>query len=202
MLTRAGIPVVLDAPAVGARFSDHPQVVLEWAPHGDVAEPVGSWLGGALHVSSSDGAHPGDLEILQSLVPMAGLTTGRTSVAGAPLAFLVSVQTPRTSGRLRTRSADATDPLDIDYGYLRTAGDRRRMREAVRVTAALLGTAAFGEVASGLADPDATTLDDDRGSTAGSGPGSARLSTRAERSPWARRTMPERPSTATAGCTG
>ena len=113
-------------------------------------------------MSSSDGAHPGDLEILQSLVPMAGLTTGRTSVAGAPLAFLVSVQTPRTSGRLRTRSADATDPLDIDYGYLRTAGDRRRMREAVRVTAALLGTAAFGEVASGLADPDATTLDDDR----------------------------------------
>ncbi|MGW3941597.1 mycofactocin dehydrogenase MftG [Streptomyces phaeochromogenes] len=162
VLTRAGIPVVLDAPAVGAWFSDHPQVVLEWAPHGDMAEPVGSWLGGALHVSSSDGAHPGDLEILQSLVPMAGLTTGRTSVAGAPLAFLVSVQTPRTSGRLRTRSADAADPLDIDYGYLRTAGDRRRMREAVRVTAALLATAAFGEVASGLADPDATTLDDDR----------------------------------------
>jgi predicted dehydrogenase (TIGR03970 family) len=157
-----GIPVVHDVPAVGARFSDHPQVVLEWRPRRAMAEPVGSWIGGGLHLPSSDGTFPGDLEILQSLVPMAGLTGGRTAVPGAPLAFLVSVQAPRASGRLRTRSPDPAAAADIDYGYLQTADDRRRMREAVRTTAALVATRAFGEVSAGLLEPDPRTLDDDR----------------------------------------
>ncbi|MFG2937026.1 mycofactocin system GMC family oxidoreductase MftG [Streptomyces sp. NPDC048282] len=161
-LEALGIPVVRDAPAVGARFGDHPQVVLEWAPRRPLPEPAGSWLGGALHLSSSDGAHPGDLEILQSLVPPAGLTGGRVSVPGAPLAFLVSVQTPRPTGRMRTRSADPATPPDFDYGYLSTAADRRRMREAVRVTAELAATDDFAAVSAGLVAPVAEVLGDDR----------------------------------------
>ncbi|WP_328875465.1 mycofactocin system GMC family oxidoreductase MftG [Streptomyces sp. NBC_00287] len=161
-LEALGVPVVRDAPAVGARFGDHPQVVLEWMPRLSMPEPTGSWFGGALHLSSSDGGHPGDLEILQSLVPMAGLTGGQVSVPGAPLAFLVSVQTPRLSGRMRTRSADPATPPSLDYGYLSAARDRRRMREAVRVTAELVGTSDFGEVSGGLTEPVAEVLDDDR----------------------------------------
>ncbi|MGW0872113.1 mycofactocin dehydrogenase MftG [Streptomyces sp. NPDC002740] len=163
-LEALGVPVVRDAPAVGARFGDHPQVALEWTPRRPLPTPSGSWLGGALHLSSSDGDHPGDLEILQSLVPMAGLIGGRVPVPGpdAPLAFLVSVQTPRLSGRMRTLSADPTTPPRLDYGYLSTAPDRRRMREAVRATAELAATPAFGEVADGLVEPGARVLDDDR----------------------------------------
>ncbi|WP_460062991.1 mycofactocin dehydrogenase MftG [Streptomyces sp. YKOK-I1] len=161
-LEAAGVPVVRHAPAVGARFGDHPQVVLEWMPRHPLPEPSGSWLGGALHLSSSAGDHPGDLEILQSLVPMAGLTGGKVSVPGAPLAFLVSVQTPRLSGRMRTRRADPATPPSLDYGYLSTAEDRRRIREAVRVTAALVATSDFGEVSAGLVEPMAEVLDDDR----------------------------------------
>ncbi|MGI5224597.1 mycofactocin dehydrogenase MftG [Actinoallomurus sp. CA-142502] len=159
VLACAGVPVVEDLPAVGAALSDHPQVVLEWTPRRPVAESAGSWLGGALHLSSSGGDHPGDLEILQSLVPMAGLVGGRTAVPGQPLALLASVQTPRTSGRLRTVSADPRVPPRIDYGYLETADDRRRLREAVRAAAALLSTSAFGEVSAGVVEP--ASLDDD-----------------------------------------
>lgn len=162
LLEALGIPVVQDAPAVGARFGDHPQVVLEWAPRRPLPAPVGSWLGGALHLTSSGSDHPGDLEILQSLVPMAGLTAGTVSVPGAPLAFLVCVQTPRLTGRMRTRSADPATPPLIDYGYLPTAADRRRMREAVRATAELAGTADFGEVSAGLTEPLADVVADDR----------------------------------------
>lgn len=161
-LERLGIPVTGDAPAVGARFGDHPQLVLEWTPRRPLPEPAGTWLGGALHLSSSDGDHPGDLEILQSLVPMAGLVGGEMTVPGAPQAFLVSVQSPRLSGRLRTRSADPATPPSLDYGYLRTAEDRRRLREVVRATAALVATDAFGEIAEGLTEPGADVLDDDR----------------------------------------
>ncbi|MFF2130697.1 GMC oxidoreductase [Streptomyces olivochromogenes] len=39
-LERRGLPVVKDAPSVGARFSDHPQVLLEWAPRQDLGEPT------------------------------------------------------------------------------------------------------------------------------------------------------------------
>lgn len=162
-LERLGIPVVKDLPAVGARFSDHPQVVLEWMPRHPLEAPApgGSWLGAALHLSSSDGTHPGDLEILQSLVPMAGLVGGAPEAPGAPLAFLASVHTPRPVGRLVAQSADPMVPPSISYGYLRTPDDRRRLREVVRTTAALLATPAFAEISRGPLEPGPAVLDDD-----------------------------------------
>ncbi|WP_030326348.1 mycofactocin system GMC family oxidoreductase MftG [Streptomyces sp. NRRL B-3229] len=161
-LERLGLPVVRDAPAVGARFGDHPQVAVEWVPRRPLPEAVGTWLGGVLHLASSDGGNPGDLEILQSLVPLPGLLGGTVTVPGAPHVFLVSDQSPRLTGRLRTRSADRATPPDIDYGYLSSGADRRRLREAVRATAALLATRAFGEVSAGLVEPGPRVLDDDR----------------------------------------
>ncbi|MEF9901692.1 mycofactocin dehydrogenase MftG [Streptomyces sp. P9-A2] len=169
-LERVGIPLVRDAPAVGSGFSDHPQVVLEWTPREAWDEPSGSWLGGCLHLTSPSGGPagpdggdgPGDLEILQSLVPMSGLVTGGAGTAGGPLPFLVSALTPRLTGRLRLRSADPATPLSIDYGYLGGPDDHRRLREGVRVTAALLASPPFADVARGLVDPGREVLDDDR----------------------------------------
>lgn len=161
-LRRAGLQVVVNSPAVGARFGDHPQLVLEWQPRRPMPEPADSWLGGALHLASSGGDHAGDMEILQSLVPMAGLVGGTVSVPSAPLAFLASVLTPRLGGRLRTCSADAATPPRIDYGYLETAEDRRRLREVARATAELGATDAFEKVSRGLVEPGPEVLADDR----------------------------------------
>ncbi|MFF3919720.1 mycofactocin system GMC family oxidoreductase MftG [Streptomyces sp. NPDC001852] len=160
-LERLGIPVAVDAPAVGTRFSDHPQLVLEWSPRRELGAPHGSWLGGCLHLSSSDGTHPGDLEILQSLVPLAGLVGGTTTVPGAPLPFLVSVQSPGRTGRLSLTSADPATPPRIEYGYLAGPKDRRRLREAVRATAELITTPAFDEISHGLLQPGPDVLNCD-----------------------------------------
>lgn len=164
-LERHGVPVVLDAPAVGARLSDHPQLVLDWTPREDLPEPAGNWLGGCLHLSSSrsadDAPGAGDLEILQSLIPMAGLVSGRVRVPGAPLSFLVSAQAPRTAGSLRLRSADPDTPPRTDFGFLGTPDDHGRLREAVRVTAALLETAPFADLTDGLTAPGPRALADD-----------------------------------------
>ena len=164
-LRRAGIPVAHDLPAVGAALSDHPQVAVEWTPTLPLDGPTGgrgvrTWLGGVLHQPSS-GDGTGDLEILQSLVPMTGLVTGRTAVPGAPLTFLVSVQTPRRGGGVRTVSPDPDTPPRVDYRYLESEADRRSMREAVRAAAALLGTDAFAQVAHGPVDLPPRTLEDD-----------------------------------------
>ncbi|MEU6525008.1 GMC family oxidoreductase N-terminal domain-containing protein [Streptomyces sp. NPDC046924] len=168
-LERLGIPLVRDAPAVGSGFSDHPQVVLEWTPREAWGPPSGSWLGGCLHLTSPGGGPvapdggegPGDLEILQSLVPMSRLTGGE-GTAGGPLPFLVSALAPRPTGRLRLRSADPAVPPRVDYGYLGRPDDRRRLREGVRVAAALLESPPLAGVARGPAGPGREVLDDDR----------------------------------------
>ncbi|MFJ9176086.1 mycofactocin system GMC family oxidoreductase MftG [Streptomyces sp. NPDC102360] len=163
-LERAGVAVVRDAPAIGARLSDHPQLVLGWQPHDDLEPPTTSWLGGCLHLNSRelDAGCPGDIEILQSLVPMAGLVGGTVRAAGAPLSFLASVQTPRPTGRLRLRSADPAVSPVVDYDYLHDAEVLRRLRAAVRVTADLLHTAPFTKLSGGLLAPGPGALADDR----------------------------------------
>lgn len=141
-LERVGIPVVRHSPALGTRFSDHPQVVLEWGDQADWDEPADSWLGGCLHTAADK------FEILQSLIPMAGLMSGKTAVPGAPLPFLVSVLTPRPVGRMGPRSADPLVDPAIDFGYLSTAEDRRLLRAAVRATAALIEASDFTDLDS------------------------------------------------------
>ncbi|MEU6378997.1 mycofactocin system GMC family oxidoreductase MftG [Streptomyces sp. NPDC046909] len=161
-LRRFGIPVVVDNAAVGTRFSDHPQTVLEWLPRRPMPAPVDSWLGAVLHASSTGGPHPGDLEVLQSLVPLSRLVTGHTGLSEEPLAFFVSVQTPVRSGRITVRASTHGPVWETHYGFLRTGKDRRRMREAIRVAASLTSTAAFQEVSADLLGLNAKTLEDDQ----------------------------------------
>ncbi|MFJ1967555.1 GMC family oxidoreductase [Streptomyces sp. NPDC087903] len=165
-LERLGIPVLRDAPAVGTRFSDHPQLVLEWSPRRELGAPRENWLGGCLHLPSGVGRSgapdgPGDLEILQSLIPMAGLTRGEVSVPGAPLAFLVSAQAPRPTGRLRLVSADPAVLPRIDQGMLSTPDDHGRLRAAVRATAALMSTPPLTGLSDGLLGLPPAVLDVD-----------------------------------------
>ncbi|MFD9503032.1 mycofactocin system GMC family oxidoreductase MftG [Streptomyces sp. NPDC060035] len=159
-LERLSIPVVRDAPGVGTRFSDHPQLALEWGAQGDWGEPDDTWLGGCLHLTLDDDL--GDVEILQSLVPLAGLIGGETGVPGAPMAFLVSSLAPRPVGRLCLQSADPGTPPTVDLNYLATAQDRRRLRAAVRATASLVDTPAFTGRGAGLLAPLSRVLNDDR----------------------------------------
>lgn len=156
-LRRAGIPVVAHSPAVGTRFSDHPQLVIEWTPRRQRPAAPGEWMGGALHTD--------DLELLGTVKPMSALLEPAHGGDLAPLALMASVQAPRNTGRLRLTSADPLDPPLIDYGYLRDGDDRRRMREAARLCLDLLSTPDWQSAHDGLIGitpedaADARTLD-------------------------------------------
>ncbi|MFD7877413.1 mycofactocin system GMC family oxidoreductase MftG [Streptomyces sp. NPDC059766] len=165
-LERLGILVLRDMPAVGGQLSDHPQVVLDWMPRHDLPAPQGTWLGGCLHLASGVGEigapdGPGDLEVLQSLVPMSGLTGGRTAVPGQPLPFLIAAQAPRRTGRLSLASADPAAPPLIRHGFLGTPRDRCRLREGVRATAALLASTAMADLGAAHAGPAPDVLASD-----------------------------------------
>lgn len=140
-LERLGIPLVQDAPGVGARFSDHPQLTLEYGTQDDWGEPVDNWMGACLHLELGGGT--GQVELLQSLVPVAGLVGGEIRVPGAPMAFLLSALAPRPTGRVRLESADPDVPSVVEHGYLATPADRARMRGAVRAATAVLDASAF-----------------------------------------------------------
>lgn len=132
-LRRVGVPVELDAPGVGAALSDHPQVVVEHLPRAPT-RPVAGWTGAMLHLPADDG---GDLEVLQSLVPMAALTRADPAAAG-PLPLLVSTHARQAPGTL---TLEPDSRIRIDQGYLRTAADRSRLRQGVRAALDLLGGA-------------------------------------------------------------
>lgn len=147
-LAAAGVRCLVDAPSVGARFGDHPQVVLEWRPRAPLGAGGSSWLGAALHL---DGPHADGVEVLQATESMAALMTGRSTGPGEALPLLVSAVAPASHGRLRIVSDDPSVRPRIEAGYLSEAGDRALLRNGVRTTLALLTTSAFAAV--GTPDP-------------------------------------------------
>jgi predicted dehydrogenase (TIGR03970 family) len=118
-----GIDVAVDAPGVGADFTDHPGVYVSYRPVRRLPVPPGRPpLHGALHVAR-------DLEALPWLAPFA---------ADGDLPVGVSLQRADSRGRLALAGPDPTQPPRLEYRYLSAEGDRRRMREAVRLAAELL----------------------------------------------------------------
>jgi predicted dehydrogenase (TIGR03970 family) len=142
-LRGAGIDVVADLP-VGEGCSDHPIVYVDWRPSrrvGDAALPVS----GALHTA--------DLEVLPWLVPFSRLTG---AADGDDLSVGVGLTRPASRGDLTLRDGEPAAPPRLRYRYLEGADDRRRLRDGVRLTAALLRTRAFAALG-----PERTDLADD-----------------------------------------
>jgi len=146
---------------VGRRFNDHPQVVLGWTPSRDFGREATDWISGCLNFRSADGPISGDLQILQSNVPMSMLT-GHPSASQVALPLLISANWHTPTGSLRMVSADPRAPLDIQYQYLSTSADQARLRHAVRTAFELLSTKPFDAISAGPRDLDRRTIGNNR----------------------------------------
>lgn len=157
MLAAAGIAPVQDLP-VGVAFSDHPQLVLDWAPSRAFPVPP-TVLAAGLHASSPGGDAAGDLELLPLMRPLAALLTDRDE-PDAPLAVLAGLQNAHARG---TISLTASAQTLIRYGDP-TSADLARLRGLVRLTADLLARPALRALArrAGIEGLDAATLRSDR----------------------------------------
>ncbi len=160
---RLGIQPVVDLPGVGRDFSDHPQITVAWRPRRELADYTTSQsLAACLNFTSRGSRVEGDLEILPVIKPTVYQLTGRAPEAGpGELAFLVAVQAETSRGQLTLESADPAVPPRIDYHYLSTADDLRRMREAVRTAAALVRSEAYGALFDRLVELTDAVLTDD-----------------------------------------
>jgi choline dehydrogenase len=156
-----GLDVVADLPGVGTGLSDHPLVYLPWVPVPGLS--AGDWrlpLHGSLDATSSDSPVPGDLEILPWLRPWGRVVPGGGGDEGT-LSLAAGLFREESRGRLTLASADPAAAPRVAHGYLATGADRRRLREAVRLAAALLRTRAMDPLVAARPGPGDDVLADD-----------------------------------------
>jgi predicted dehydrogenase (TIGR03970 family) len=154
-LARFGIPLVVDLPAVGKDFEDHPNVIVFYrATDAGRSDLGGMWMQCLLAWSAAGSDLPSDLQILCH-------SKAYTDESEGLLAMSVHLQQPQSRGVLELRSADPEVHPRIDYRYLRHESDVRRFREAVRTTIRLLDTDAFRAYVDELVGLDREVLRDD-----------------------------------------
>ncbi|WP_226363522.1 GMC family oxidoreductase [Pseudonocardia abyssalis] len=140
LLLRSGIGPGLrvDLP-VGVDFTDHPAVFLPFVDADPPAHPHAP--GSQVALNWDAGADPaGDVEVLAFVRPFS---------PGGPLHLMCALQHPDSRGLLT---------LDrIEYRYLRTEHDRRRLRHAIRTAAELLRAGVGTRV-----EPEGGVLGNDR----------------------------------------
>ncbi|UYN83113.1 MAG: FAD-dependent oxidoreductase [Microcella sp.] len=162
-LAAHGIPVVVDAPAVGARLDDHPQLVLPFAmPVETLSVAVDGALGVSLHASSGVGgtaSSVADLEVLALMRPL-GRMLG-TDDADAMLSLLVSPLRGSGGGRVELDPADALAPPRVRFNYAATDDDRARLRSSARFAARLLESAPLQSIGAVPVHRQVSNLDDE-----------------------------------------
>ncbi|WFR73855.1 mycofactocin system GMC family oxidoreductase MftG [Prescottella defluvii] len=127
-LSELGIPVVADLPAVGAEFTDHPEVVVPY----EYRQPLErTRQTPALQVT----LNTDDIEIRPYTASFGDLIPG--SGIGQPCLGVVLMK-PRSRGEIRLVSADPADAPRVSYRYLESDEDRRALREAVTHAADLM----------------------------------------------------------------
>lgn len=141
-VARLGVELVADVPAVGARLWDHPGVAVFFAPRlrgmSRIDHPL---IQTVCRITSEGSACPNDVQLQPgSFVPLP-----RLPVPGVTLAACIGK--PRGHGRLRFRSAHATDAPVIETALLAHPDDRKKALEALRWLGRLARTRAIDELA-------------------------------------------------------
>lgn len=87
-LEKHGIPVLLDRPGVGQEFSDHPDLMVTWAPKHDIGiyDNGHSMLGTLNYTSTNDEGYVNDIEIMFNSVPFGYLMSGSRAKFFGPFA--------------------------------------------------------------------------------------------------------------------
>lgn len=141
-IARLGVALVADVPGVGARLLDHPGVAVFFAPKREGMSRIDHPLVQTVCRYTSEGsACPNDMQLQPgSFVPLPHLP-----LAGVTLAACVGK--PRGQGRIRFRSARASDPPVLETALLSNRGDRQVALEALRWIARLAKTKALAPLA-------------------------------------------------------
>ncbi|MGO8862876.1 MAG: GMC family oxidoreductase [Acidimicrobiales bacterium] len=173
-LHRIGVPVVHELSLVGRRFTDHCSAVMRIRVkkrRNPVPDPtLSAWAHFGLHYTSTGSDIYSDMAMLQSAIPINNTMLHGVSLVGRARMLKSAVGTmslPKLAdhvrygwehgitclimqgasrGEIRLTSSDPSANPDLLYHFLDSAADRSRMREAMRLAAALSANDAYREL--------------------------------------------------------
>ncbi len=155
-----GIPVVQDLPGVGQNLRDHPLVALQFQVRQEYLDaPDTPWSQVAVRYTTENSSTRNDMQILPGWFADA---QGGAPEAAAGMRMAPALENATTAGELRLTANDPYAQPELSYNYLADAGDRARMREAVRLCIRLSESPAFASIITDRISPsDADLASDD-----------------------------------------
>jgi choline dehydrogenase len=147
-LNEIGIPLVKDLPGVGQNLRDHPLVAVELDPKAGVKlATIEPRIQNGLRYTAQGSDARNDMQIFPS--SFTGLRAGDPLQGRSPdrpqgLRITCILKLADSAGELTLTSADPSAPPRLEYRYFETEWDRRRMREAIRLSLKMLEHRTFG----------------------------------------------------------
>jgi len=140
-LNDQGVPVILDLPGVGQNLRDHPLVFTSFRPpDGYPIDPNAPWAQICLRYTAEGSFTRDDIMILPSSC------SPTLSEDGPVVRIGCGLELPVGSGELTLASKDPDVQLQINYHYLETPWDLKRMRDGVRLAVRLAEHQAYEDI--------------------------------------------------------
>ena len=157
-----GIPLALDLPGVGENLRDHPAVFTLFRGHGEPPPDTSPSIQVGLRYSAAGSPTRADIQLAPILMTSEHRPASvRIESDDFHFGFSAALQNATTAGRLRLASVDPHVQPELNYDYLSDAGDRARMREAVRLGLRLADHPLFKDLVAERLNPTDADLASD-----------------------------------------
>ncbi len=162
-LESLGVPVVLDLRGVGENLKEHPSVVLMAVPNDGVVSPGQPLQQMGLRFTAAGSSEENDMQMYMWSQDVNFTPQLRMALPGVDYAFMlcVTLQRPRSAGRVTLKSADPDQQPQIDINLLAEEDDTTRMMDGVRIAWRLLTSDAIAAQTKAILSPTAEIVNDD-----------------------------------------
>jgi len=156
------IPLVHDLTGVGQNLRDHPMIYITWRTRPEhPLDGLAPRFQLALRWTAEGSPLWNDLMFLMQSFATKRLDRGGDRMVPLGIRMLGVLDLAESAGELRLQSTDPAVQPSLDYRYLESEFDRRRMREMVRLAARLAEHEAFRSIVAERVEPTDAELASD-----------------------------------------
>ena len=161
-LQQFGIPVVHDLPGVGQNLRDHPIIYVTFKTHeGFPLDGMAPRIQMAARITAEGSDLRNDIQLLMQSFATERVDRGGERMDPLGIRVLVILNLAESAGELRLASADPAVQPTLDYRYLESDFDRKRLRDAVRLCVRLGQHPAFKDIIEKRIEPSDEELASD-----------------------------------------
>ena len=115
----------------------------------------------ALRYTAEDSTFRNDMQLLMQSFATERVDRGGERMLPLGVRILAILNLAESSGELKLSSSNPVDPPILDYGYLKTEFDRKRMRDAVRLSCRIFEHDDFNDIVDERIEPTEEELASD-----------------------------------------